>query len=379
MEKKDYYNILGLTRGASAEDIKRAYRQLALKYHPDRNPGDREAEEKFKAGAEAYSVLGDPQKRATYDRFGHEGLRGEGFTGFSGFDSSVFEDFEDILGNFFGFSFGFGDLFGTGTRPRRRSSQRGRDLGLEIEITLEEAASGVDREITLNRSEFCPSCQGTRLRPGARKAACPTCGGRGQIRHQQGFFTVARTCSHCAGEGEVITSPCEECQGSGHVRQKRTLKIHVPAGIEDGSRLRVTAEGEVGERGGLRGDLYVGVRVKVHPFFKRENHHLSCAIWISFVQASLGVTAEIPTLAGSEILKVPPGTQSGTVFRLRGKGIKDLESRRTGDLFVKIQVRIPTDLNKEERHLLRQWAELRGEKLERLDKIDLEKNKNSVH
>ncbi|MCX6576629.1 MAG: molecular chaperone DnaJ, partial [Candidatus Aminicenantes bacterium] len=280
MEKRDYYDILGVSRGASAEEIKKAYRQLALKHHPDRNQGDKEAEEKFKEGAEAYSVLGDPRKRTTYDRFGHDGLRGEGFTGFSGYDSSVFEDFEDILGNFFGFSFGFGDFFGTGAGQRRRSPQRGRDLVLEIEISLEEAAAGIEKEISLNRAEFCPTCQGTRLRPGARKAACPTCGGRGQIRHQQGFFTVARTCSRCGGQGEVITAPCEGCRGSGHIRQKRTLKIHIPAGIEDSSRLRVSAEGEAGERGVPRGDLYVAVRVKEHPFFERQNQHLSCEILI---------------------------------------------------------------------------------------------------
>jgi len=378
MEKRDYYDILGVSRGASVEEIKKAYRQLALKYHPDRNPGDKKAEEQFKEGAEAYSVLCDPQKRATYDRFGHDGLRGEGFTGFSGFDSSIFEDFEDILGNFFGFSFGFGDLFGTGAR-QRRSAQRGRDLALEVEISLEEAATGIEQEISLNRAEFCPSCQGTRLRPGARKAACPTCGGRGQIRHQQGFFTMARTCSHCGGEGEIIKDPCEECRGSGHIRQKRTLKIHIPAGIEDGSRLRVAEEGEAGERGVPRGDLYVAVRIKNHPFFERQNQHLSCQIMISFAQAALGITAEIPTLDGSESLKILAGTQSGEVFRLRGKGMKDLESRRIGDLFVKVLVQTPADLSKDQRNLLRELAELRGEKLERLDKIDIQKNKNHVH
>jgi len=379
MEKRDYYDILGVSRGASAEEIKKAYRQLALKYHPDRNPGDKKAEEQFKEGAEAYSVLCDPQKRATYDRFGHNGLRGEGFTGFSGFDPSIFEDFEDILGNFFGFSFGFGDFFGAGARERQRSSQRGRDLALEVEISLEEAAAGIEQEISLNRAEFCPSCQGTRLRPGARKIACPACGGRGQIRHQQGFFTVARTCSQCGGEGEIIKEPCQECRGSGHIRQKRTLKIQIPAGIEDGSRLRVSGEGEAGERGVPRGDLYVTVRIKSHPFFDRQNQHLSCQIAISLVQAALGITAEIPTLDGSESLKIPAGTQSGEVFRLRGKGMRDLESRRIGDLFVKVLVQTPADLSKDQRNLLRQLAELRGEKLERLDKIDIQKNNHHLH
>lgn len=379
MEKRDYYDVLGVSRGASTEEIKKAYRQKALQFHPDRNPGDKEAEEKFKQAAEAYSVIGDPDKRATYDRFGHDGLRGEGFTGFSGFDSSIFEDFEDILGNFFGFSFGFGDFFGGGGRQRRRSAQKGRDLALEMEITLEEAAAGVEKEISINRAEHCPSCEGTGLRPGTQKAACPTCGGRGQIRHQQGFFTVARTCSHCGGKGEVITAPCEECKGSGLTRRKNTLNVRIPTGIDDGSQLRIAGAGEAGERGAPRGDLYVMIRVKKHPFFHRENQHLSCEISLSFVQATLGITADIPTLEGSESLKIPAGTQSGEVFRLRGRGVRDLESHGTGDLFVKVRVETPTNLTKEQRAILRQLGELRGENMEHLDKIESQKDKNFVH
>ena len=379
MEKRDYYDVLGVSRGASIEEIKKAYRQKALQFHPDRNPGDKEAEEKFKQAAEAYSVIGDPDKRATYDRFGHDGLRGEGFTGFSGFDSSVFEDFEDILGNFFGFSFGFGDFFGGSGRQRRRSAQKGRDLALEMEITLEEAAVGVEKEISINRAEYCPSCEGTGLRPGTQKAACPTCGGRGQIRHQQGFFTVARTCSQCEGKGEVITAPCEECKGSGLTRRKNSLNVRIPTGIDDGSQLRIAGAGEAGERGAPRGDLYVMIRVKKHSFFHRENQHLSCEISLSFVQAALGITADIPTLEGSESLKIPAGTQSGEVFRLRGRGLRDLESRRTGDLFVKVRVETPTNLTKEQKAILRQLGELRGENLEHLDKTESQKDKNLVH
>jgi molecular chaperone DnaJ len=379
MEKRDYYDVLGVSRGASIEEIKRAYRQKALQFHPDRNPGDKEAEERFKQAAEAYSVIGDPDKRATYDRFGYDGLRGEGFTGFSGFDSSIFEDFEDILGNFFGFSFGFGDFFGGGGRQRRRSAPKGRDLALEMEITLEEAAAGVEKEISINRAEYCPSCAGTGLRPGTQKAACPTCGGRGQIRHQQGFFTMARTCTHCGGKGEVITAPCEECKGSGLTRRKNSLNVRIPTGIDDGSQLRIGGGGEAGERGAPRGDLYVMIRVKKHPFFHRENQHLSCEISVSFVQAALGITADIPTLEGSESLKIPAGTQSGEVFRLRGRGLKDLESRRIGDLFVKVRVETPTNLTKEQKAILRQLGELRGENLEHLDKTESQKDKNFVH
>jgi molecular chaperone DnaJ len=368
--------VLDVSRNASADEIKKAYRQMALQYHPDRNPGDKEAEEKFKEAAEAYSVLGDPEKRSTYDQFGHDGLRGEAFPGFN---STIFEDFEDILGNFFGFNFGFGDLFGGRTRQRRYQPQRGRDLSLEMEITLEEAAAGVEKEFSINRAESCPACQGLRIRPGTKKAVCPTCGGRGQIRYQQGFFTTARTCSHCEGSGEIISIPCEECKGAGLVRQKKDLRIRVPAGVEDGSRLRISGEGEAGERGTGRGDLYVVVKVKKHEFFEREDNHLVCEVRISFIQAALGVTIEVPTLEGSEKLKIPPGTQPGEVFRLRGRGMKDLESRRVGDLFVKVQVMTPDNLSREQKSLLRKLAELREEKTEFIDQQTVRKDKERVH
>jgi len=370
MGNKDYYDVLGVPWNASAEEIKKAYRQLALKHHPDRNPGDKGAEERFKKAAEAYSVLGEPQKRSQYDQFGHEGLRGETF---SGFNSTVFEDFEDILGNFFGFS--FGDLFGAGTRQRRHQPQRGRDLALDMEIRLEEAAAGVEKEISLNREEHCPVCEGARVKPGSKKGTCLACGGRGQVRHQQGFFTMARTCSHCGGSGEIITAPCEECRGAGHIRRKNELRVRVPAGVEDGSRLRILNEGEAGERGASKGDLYVVIKVKKHDFFEREENHLICDISISFVQAALGVTVEIPLFEGSEKVRIPPGTQSGEVIRLKGRGLKDLESRRLGDLFVKVHVRTPEDLSKDEKVLLRRLAELRGESLEFIDRETVRKQK----
>jgi molecular chaperone DnaJ len=376
MIKKDYYEVLGVIRTSSQEEIKRAYRQLALRYHPDRNPGSKESEEKFKEAAEAYSVLGDQEKRTTYDRFGHEGLRGEGFTGFSGFDSSVFEEFEDILGNFFG----FGDIFGTRDRSRRSYPQRGRDLALELEITLEEASAGVEKEISLNRAEVCDICKGSGMRPGTRKTACPACQGRGQLRYQQGFFTVARTCSHCRGAGEIISTPCQECKGAGKTKQKRTLKIRIPPGVDDDSRLRLGGEGEPGDVGGVRGDLYVVIRVAKHDFFEREENNLYCQIFISYSQAALGALIEVPNLDSEiEQVKIHPGTQSGEVYRLKGRGIKDLNSRRKGDLFLKVLVRTPENLTKEEKELLRRLADLRGEELDKTDRSLIDKVKNIIH
>ena len=376
MTKRNYYEVLGVARNAPAEEIKRAYRQMALKHHPDRNPGNREAEERFKEAAEAYSVLGDPEKRTTYDRFGLDGLRGEGFTGFSGFDASVFGDFEDILGSLFG----FGDIFGVGGRRRRSVPQRGRDLALELEISLEQAASGVEKEISLSRAEHCPECRGSGVSPGTKKAECPTCQGRGQVRYQQGFFAISRTCSTCRGAGEVITSPCRNCHGSGQIKQKHKITVRVPAGVEDGSRLRIEGGGEAGGAGANPGDLYVVVRVARHAFFEREESNLFCQISISFFQAALGASIEVPGLDHeSEVLKVPPGTQAGAVFRLKGRGIKDLRGHRKGDMYVKVQVKTPENLNKDEKALLRRLAELRGEDPDTVDRSLIDRLKNTIH
>lgn len=376
MAKRDYYEILGVPRNVCQEEIKRAYRQLALKCHPDRNPGNREAEELFKEAAEAYSVLGDPQKRSTYDHFGLEGLRGEGFTGFQGFDASIFEDFEDILGSFFG----FGDIFGARSRRRRPYPQKGRDLTLELEVTLEEAAAGVEKEINLDRAEPCPVCRGSGVQPGTRKATCPTCQGRGQVRYQQGFFTISRTCPHCHGTGEIISTPCQECRGTGKIRQKKNLKIRVPAGIDNGNRLRLEGEGEPGETESLRGDLYVAIRVAKHHFFEREGNDLLCDIPISFSQAALGSSLEIPSLDDNNIkLSVPPGIQSGEVLKLKARGIKDIQTHRRGDLYVRVLVKTPEKLTKEQKELLRRLAELRGENLDEVDRSFLEKWKNIIH
>ncbi len=377
MTKKDYYKVLGISSSASSEEIKKSYRQAALKYHPDRNPGDKAAEEKFKDAAEAYSVLIDPEKRSIYDRFGHDGLRGEGFRGFSGFNSSIFEDFEDILGDFFNFD--ISDLFGTGRRARAHYAQRGRDLALELEVTLEEAASGVEKEIKLSRLEICPVCQGMKVRPGTQKSVCRHCQGRGQVRYQQGFFTVSRTCSTCGGTGEIVTSPCEECHGAGRMKQKRELKIRIPVGVDEGTRLRIAGEGEAGERGSSRGDLYVVVRMKNHEFFERRENNLFCQVSILFSQAALGTTVEIPTLEGNELFKIPAGTQPGETFKLKGKGIKSLESQRKGDLFIRVNVKTPEHLTKEQEALLRKFAESRGENIKGVNRNILDKVKRIFH
>jgi molecular chaperone DnaJ len=377
MTKKDFYESLGLAQNSTQDEIKKAYRQMALKYHPDRNPGDKASEDKFKEVAEAYSVLIDPEKRSTYDRFGHDGLRAGGFSAFSGFNSSIFEDFEDILGNFFGFS--FGDLFGTQPRARAHYPQRGRDLALELEVSLEEVAFGAEKEIKLDRIESCSVCQGSRLQPGTQKSICRQCQGRGQIRYQQGFFAISRTCSHCRGLGEIITTPCRECGGSGKMREKKKLKVKIPPGINNGMRLRLEKEGEAGDWEAPRGDLYVAVRIKKHEIFEREENNLLCQITISFIQAALGVTAEIPTLEENEVLKIPAGTQPGEVFRLRGKGIKLLGGYRKGDLFVKVNVKIPKKLNKKQKALLQQFAESTGEDLKTIYRGIINKVKNIIH
>ncbi|MGD8538332.1 MAG: molecular chaperone DnaJ [Candidatus Aminicenantes bacterium] len=373
---QDYYTILGVSRGATAEEIKSAYRSMALKYHPDKNPGNKEAEEKFKSAAEAYSVLIDPEKKSIYDQFGHDGLRGQGFSGFSGFNASIFGDFEDILGSFF--NFGFGDIFGGRTR-NRSYAKSGRDMALEVELTLKEAATGLEKEIKLNRLEYCPKCNGSRMEPGTQKSVCPHCQGRGHIRYQQGFFSLSRTCSSCGGEGEVISSPCADCRGTGKVKTKKTLRVKIPAGIDDGMRLRMEGESEVGDLGAPRGDLYIVIRIKKHKFFRREGNNLYCQIPISFTGAALGTKVEIPTLTESEIVSIPPGTQPGHVMRIKDKGIKDVHSHRKGSLYVKIDVQIPTSLSKKQKKILKEFAEASGENLGDVDKKSLDKMKNIFH
>ena len=345
MAKRDYYEILGINRTATEAEIKRAYRTLAVKHHPDKNPGDAHAEEKFKECAEAYAVLSDPQKRAQYDRFGHSGMGGGGF-------DPGFSNIEDIFD-----LFGFGDMFGS--RGRTRSTvQRGSDLRYDLEITLEEAASGKEEKLRIPRLEKCDECDGRGAEKGTSPETCVSCGGAGQTRYQQGFFSVMRTCPNCQGKGQIIRNPCKKCQGAGRVEKEKSLEIKIPAGVETGSRLRVTGEGEAGVNGGPAGDLFVVIHVKEHDVFERQGANLYSAVPVSFAQAALGAQVKVKTLDGEEDLKVPAGTQTGTVFRLKSQGMPVLGGRGRGDLFVAVTLITPKTLTKEQRKLLEQLAEV---------------------
>jgi molecular chaperone DnaJ len=343
--KRDYYEVLGIDRQATDQTIKSAYRKLAMQYHPDRNPENKqESEEKFKEITEAYSVLADSQKRAAYDRFGHAGVGSPG--GWSpDFSSTIFSDFEDLFGDFFGFG-----GFGRGPRQRRRAS-RGADLRYDLEISLEEAARGLETKIKIPRMETCSECHGSGAKQGSEPTTCPVCGGRGQIRHQQGFFAISRTCPHCQGMGQVIREACPLCVGKGQISEEKVLNIKIPAGVEEGTRLRVSGEGEAGEMGGAHGDLYVVLRIREHPYFDRQGNDLYYTIPISITQATLGAEIKVPTLKGQERLRVPEGTQNGTVFRLRGCGMPSVDGRRQGDLYISVYVVTPTRLSREQRRV----------------------------
>ena len=349
MSARDYYEVLGVGRHATESELKSAYRRLAMSHHPDKNQGSKDAEEKFKEAAEAYAVLSDPQKRAAYDRFGHAGL---GSQGGGGFDPSVFVGFEDILGDVFG----FGDLFGGGRR-RRGGPQQGSHLRYDLEISFEEAARGTETTVQFPRAEACDTCRGSGAAPGSGPTTCPTCQGRGQMRYQQGFFTVARTCSQCRGTGQVIATPCATCRGEGRVTKDRKLTVRIPAGIATGQRLRLQGEGEHGAQGGPPGDLFVVVQVQDHPFFRRDGNDLYCEIPVSFPTLALGGEIRVPTVLGDpEPLKVPEGTQTGTTFRLRGKGLPDVSGRGTGDMLVTVQGAVPRKLTKTQKQLMEQLA-----------------------
>ncbi len=352
MNKRDYYDVLGVARSASDQEIKSAYRKLALKFHPDRNPGDKSAEEKFKEAAEAYAVLADTEKRASYDRFGHAGV-GAG-VGAGGFDPTIFAGFEDIFGNL-GDLFGFGDLFGGGRR--RGGPQRGSDLRYDLEITFEESARGTETTIQIPRQEKCATCHGSGAAPGTSAAMCPHCRGRGQVRYQQGFFTVAQTCPQCRGAGQVISTPCQTCHGSGVVAEQRRLTVKIPAGIASGQRLRLRGEGEAGHAGGPSGNLDVVVHVQEHAYFRRDGDDLLVQMPVSFPTLALGGEIRVPTLDGEQVVRVPEGTESGTVLRLRGKGMPNITGRGHGDLHVIVQVTTPRKLTKEQRKLLEQLGE----------------------
>jgi molecular chaperone DnaJ len=366
MAKRDYYEVLGVARTATEQELKSAYRKLAHQYHPDKNQASPspEAEEKFKEAAEAYGVLSNAEQRSRYDRFGHAGVSSAasanwGAPGFGGI--------EDILGDLFG----FGDVFGGGARSasRRSGQQRGADLRYDLEISLEQAATGMTAQLRIPKLETCETCNGAGTAAGTRPETCQTCGGAGQVRFQQGFFSVSRTCGNCRGTGQVITSPCESCQGQGRVEREKQIEVKIPAGVETGSRLRLQREGESGAYGGPAGDLYVVIHVAEHDLFERQGNNLYASVPITFAQAALGAEVSVKTLSGDDSLKVPAGTQTGTVFRLRGQGMPVLGGRGRGDLFVSVSVVTPTMLTREQRKLL--------EQLERVETKDLEDKKLS--
>ena len=349
-QQRDFYEVLGVTKTASVEEIKSAYRQAALKWHPDRNPDNKEeAEVRFRECTEAYSVLSDSQKRQIYDTYGHAGLAGAAAQ--PDFNASIFQDFHDIFGDFFGFE----DLFGGGRRRGGRGRvQRGADLRYDMTLTFDEAAAGVNTKIRVPRQEFCESCNGTGAKKGTGVVTCQTCGGRGQLVYQQGFFTINRTCPACQGAGQIVKERCPDCRGQGRVERERTIELRIPPGVDTGTRLRVQGEGEPGPNGGPAGDLYVVLEVKDHSFFERRGADLYCTIPLSVAQASLGTELQVPGLTGDERLKIPEGTQSGAVFRVKGKGLPDPHGGGRGDLYYHMRVLTPMRLTKEQRKLLEQ-------------------------
>ncbi len=352
MSKRDYYQVLGVERTASDQELKSAYRKLALQFHPDRNAGDKTAEEKFKEAAEAYAVLADRDKRSAYDRFGHAGL---GNTAGGGFDPSVFQGFEDIFGGL-GDIFGIGDMFGGGRR--RSGPQRGSDLRYDLEISFEEAARGVETTIQIPRLEQCDTCRGSGAAAGSAPIRCPQCQGRGQLRYQQGFFVVSRTCGQCNGSGSYVAHPCGPCRGTGQITRDRKLTVKIPAGISSGQRLRLYNEGESGALGGPSGDLYVVVQVQEHEFFRRDGDELYCEVAVNFSTLALGGEIHVPTVDGEESLRIPDGTDAGTVFRIRGKGVPNVSGRGRGDLHVLVQAKTPKKLTKEQKSALQHLAKV---------------------
>jgi molecular chaperone DnaJ len=363
-QKRDYYEVLGVSRTCTPQELKSAFRKLALQFHPDKNPGDRTAEESFKEASEAYEVLSDPDKRARYDRFGHQAPGGFGPSPFDqGFGGANINDiFEGI----------FGDIFGGGRRSRS-ARQRGSDLRYNLEISFAEAAFGTEAKVKIPRHKACETCHGSGARPGTGPKTCPTCHGSGELRLTQGFFQISRPCGHCQGTGKVITDPCQTCRGAGKVETESMLTVKVPPGVDTGTRLKLTGEGEPGERGGAPGDLYVVVHVQEHPIFIREGTEVICEVPISFTQAALGATIEVPTLDGKVKMKIPAGTQSGKVFRLRGKGIPHLNGYQRGDQHVRITVEVPEKLTRKQRELLEQFAAMSGEDAHPHSKSFLEK------
>jgi len=344
--KRDYYEVLGVGRDCDTPTLKSAYKKMAMKYHPDRNPNDHSAEENFKEAAEAYSVLSDPQKRAAYDRYGHKGLQGLGAN--QGFDPNAFTDFSDILGDLFG----MGDLFGSGQRRSRTQAQRGEDLRYDIEINLEDVMRGMSVDIQVPRLDLCTRCQGTGAEKNDGIVTCPMCHGRGEVIYQQSFLQIRRTCNQCGGRGQIIRRPCTQCRGERYVKNERKLKVNIPAGVDTGTRLRLSNEGQPGLNAGPPGDLYVVIKLKDHPIFERQGDELHCTIPVNVAQAALGTQIDLLTFDGLETVKVPEGTQDGAHIRLRNLGVPRLQGSGRGDLFVHIDVRVPSKLTREQRKLL---------------------------
>ncbi len=353
MEEKDYYKILGVSRDATEEEIKKSYRKIAMQYHPDRNPENKEeAEEKFKIASEAYEVLRDPEKRQIYDHYGIEGLKGTGFTGFRGFDD-IFSTFGDI----------FEDFFGLGSAHKRRPKARaGADLRYDLKISFNDAAFGKELEIDIPKNVPCEVCNGTGAKPGTHPASCPNCKGTGQVTRSQGFFTISTTCTQCRGEGRVVPHPCKECRGAGRVKKNRKVKIRIPPGVDTGSKLRIRAEGEEGERGGPPGDLFIFLYVEPHEFFSRDGDDIICRIPITFSQAALGAEIEIPTLNGEKSLTIPRGTESGEVFRIKGEGFQRLRGYGRGDQLIQVVVKTPKNLTKRQEEILVEFEEISRKK-----------------
>jgi len=348
--KRDYYEVLSVSRDCDEPTLKSAYRRLALQHHPDRNPDNREAEERFKEAAEAYAILSDPQKRAAYDRYGHQGVNGSGA---AGFDETTFADFGDILGDLFG----LGDIFGTG-RGRRTRVQRGEDIRYDLEISFEDSMRGLSADLQIPRREACTKCRGTGAEPGVGLITCTVCGGRGEVIYQQSFLSIRKTCPTCGGRGKVIRQACSQCKGESFTRVEKKLKVNIPAGVDNGTRLRLAGEGNPGPPGSQPGDLYVVIKVTEHPIFERRETDLHCTLPINLAQAVLGAEIEIDTIDGSQKLRIPEGTQAGAQFRLRNLGVPHLNSRARGDLYVHVDVQVPKKLNREQRKVFEELREL---------------------
>jgi molecular chaperone DnaJ len=375
MAKRDYYEVLGVNKNASADEIKRAYRRMAMKYHPDKNPDDKGAEVKFKECAEAYEVLSDPEKRRRYDQFGHEGLRGIGMRDYT---HMRWQDIGSIFEDIFGFDDFFGDIFGTRSRRARRTGPtRGYDLETSVELTLNDIAKGVEKTIEFTRQDICGECNGNGCAKGTTPGRCQSCNGTGHVTRTGfgGVFQMASTCPQCRGSGQIITNPCKKCKGTGRVPKKRIISVKIPVGVREGLGIRVAGEGEPGRNGGPRGDLYCYIRIKPHEFLQRDGNDLIAVVPISFTQATLGATIDVPSLNGTKGLKIPPGTQYGSVFRIRGQGLPDMRTGRTGDELVQIAVETPTKLNTKQQELLREFAKTENKRVSPRSKSFFEKLK----